>query len=902
MGTITKEKIKQAIGLGTLRPKILNDFFYNIKLKSYDYDYLIQEQLVDLSVFHQNFYDVVHHNDLIMNGVRTGHKDRCAICQIDKDIVHYAKRKVYKHTNFYNTPMTQEEMMLHRDIFKFGVVVFINGVITTKFKVQAREDNTYILFPWADHIKTVQPTDIIDIAFIPECFICTSRKLTGQDKASTRALHDWVFTDIKREYFKECKGFIAYLNPVSGGDSVVKTGVTYDAATSCLLFTDPLPDFNQVEFTLTVIGMETLDQVIDVERDEKYLRIERKKMPIPKNNLLIMIANDNGYGYHLNKEEVTITEYYPNIYEISNPNRRRLKVVVLYVENPQNYLIEYDEEISYFLSKVNLLERYKQNNVPDGLREYHPVEWDYLISDYEQKAGVVTPTGDSWIPLLYKINKINDIYKFWCLFLQTYLKETYGYLDGWTLDTTTIDLNSRLRNDTAPEIPADLEEYRVFNRPQYLFTYRNDSIIETNIPFAWFIDGRFAVPTYAVSLFGYEFVYFDTDLFNPEGSWMEIERYDGSVWSKKIHIGGGKTEVTLDWLQAPILANSLIVTDEQGNYIPYGVGYDFTVIDDVGLDVNEFNLDLKNSIFLLQKNYKITITPKSAAYANKDMFLHCNNRSVVYNRDVRHESPFADINLNDLKLINRTKQSIVDRLRIYNPEGRLYPKNFYLESPTTNIAEPPVFSIMVDTSIGAPFRIEYMGYEEKRVYHQDDIVPKGIINLEGKINKPFSLVYHDVFLNGYKLNKNQIEIIAPFTIAIKNVRTTHFLDIYERVKGDELFIFNEMEDSSYIADRLIKEDPAYWAKVLEELPEIDIDPSINPIDQDVNLWIGFIREFLAKNFVDGDREYTQEELGEYDDLFTDGWRLLLNADERIEQMIARNRWFYMSHDLTLATS
>lgn len=902
MGIITKDKIKKAIGLGTLRPKILNDFFYNIKLKSYDYDYLIQEQLIDLSVFHQNFYNVVHHNDLIMNGVREGHKDRCAICQIDKDIIHYAKRKAYKHTNFYNTPMTQEEMMLHRDIFKFGVVVFINGVINTNFKVQAREDNTYILFPWANYVKNVKTTDIIDIAFIPECFICTSRKLTGQDKASTKAIHDWVFEGVNKEYFKECKGFVVYLNPIAGGDSVVKTGVTYDAATQSLLFSEALPDFDQVGFTMTVIGMETLDQVIDVERDEKYLQIKRKKMPIPKNNLLIMIANDNGYGYHLNKEEVTITEYYPNIYEINNPGRKRLKIVVLYAENPQNYLIEYDEEISYFLRKVDLLDRYKQNNVPDGLREYKPVDWDYLISDYEQKAGVVTPTGDSWVPFLYKINKINDIYKLWCLFFQTYLKETYGYLDGWMLDTTTIDLNARLRNDTAPEIPSDLEEYKVFNRPQYLFTYRNDALIEKNIPFAWFIDGCFAVPTYAVSLFGYEFVYFDTSLFNPEGSIMEIERYDGSVWSQKVHIGEGKTEVVLDWLQAPILANSMFITDEFGEYIANGAAYDFTVIDNVGLDVNEFELDLDNSVFLLQKNYKITITPKSSGYANKDIYLHCNNRSVVYNRDVRHESPFADINLNDLNLINRTKQSIVNRLRIYNPEGRLYPKNCYVEYLTSNVADPPEFSLMVDTSIGAPFKIEYMGYEEKLIYHQDDIPENGYLDLEGKINKPFSLVYHDVFLNGYKINKSQIEIISPFTIAIKNVRTTHYLDIYERVKGDELFVFNEMEDSSYIADRLLDDDPEYLAKVIGDLTPIDVDPSIDPIDWDVNLWIGFIREFLAKKFVNGDKEYTPEELGMYDELFTDGWRLLLNADERIEQEIPRIKWFYMSHDLTIATS
>ena len=57
MAIITKDQIKKAIGLGTLNPKIINDFFYNIKLKSYDYDYLIQEQLIDLTSVRNSFYE-----------------------------------------------------------------------------------------------------------------------------------------------------------------------------------------------------------------------------------------------------------------------------------------------------------------------------------------------------------------------------------------------------------------------------------------------------------------------------------------------------------------------------------------------------------------------------------------------------------------------------------------------------------------------------------------------------------------------------------------------------------------------------------------------------------------------------------------------------------------------------
>jgi hypothetical protein len=230
----------------------------------------------------------------------------------------------------------------------------------------------------------------------------------------------------------------------------------------------------------------------------------------------------------------------------------------------------------------------------------------------------------------------------------------------------------------------------------------------------------------------------------------------------------------------------------------------------------------------------------------------------------------------------------------------MYPRECYIVTPKDNIEVSPEFTLMIDTSEGKPFKIEYMGYDDRLIYQQENIEINGLLNLEGKIDKPFSLVYHDVFLNGYKLNKTQIEVIAPFCIAIKNVRTIHNLRIYERVKGEELFVFDSEEPSQYIADRLLQEDPEYYQAVLDGLADIIIDPNIEDIDEQVNKMIGFVKNFLAVTFINGDVEYPPALLEEYDEIFGDDWRLYLNADHRVEQEIPATHWFYMSHDLNIA--
>lgn len=898
MGFITKAQVKKAISLGTLNPKIIDDFFHDIKFRSYAYDYVIQDQLIDIYTMKANFKtDVFTHTDTIMDGVRDGYRDKVSICQLDKSIVQYAKRKSFRHYSFYNKPLTQDAMMQRRDLFKYGILTFINGVLDLDFKVQPRDDKTFLLFPYTNYDTIVDDTFTISTVLIPESVIAVSRPMTIADLNGRRRIKDQVFENTNTAYFKECRGFMCFfIKNYSNARPLFYTNITYDPEISCFIFNDMPASIDG--YYMVIVGMETFDSAITVSGSATHFSIPKHNMPIPKNNLIIMVQDNNGYSYHINTDEITITECYPNVYKVDNPTRKSFKVIVLYSNKSANELLEYDTEIDYYLNTVDLLDRYKQNNVPDILRDYKPIPWDYLIRDYEDTIGISTPTDDPWYPFLYKLKKISSIYKLWCLFFQTYLRRTYGFLENWILDVSTIDLDERLRDSTLPEFPMSSEYYRPFVKPMYLFKYKNYSSYDTTTPYAWFVDGIFVVPSYVVSYEGFQYVYFDAELIK-EDSLIEIERYDGNEWHRAIKVTD-KYEAKVTWLERPTLMNTIFLTKVDGTYLNSGE-YTVYVQDPANLGDTWFETNLNTSVFILENGMNIRIVANATDYQNANIMIHCNNKATVWDINTTNLPNFEGCNLNKTGQIDRTKQNILSRIRIYNPEGRLYPRRAYIQYDHPNVDTPPNFEIFTDTSKGNPFKVEYMGYDERIIYEQDEIPENGLINLEGKIDHPFSLVYHTVFLNGYKLNEKNIEIISPFTIAIQNVHTVKDLVIYERIHGEELFKFltDGSETSTYIADTLLDEDPDYYQQILDNLSDIVIDPSIHDMDDDINMMLALIKNELAIKFINMDDIHTPEEYDVYQEIFEDSWRILLNADDRVRYGLHPNNWFYMSHDLNI---
>ena len=892
MGFITKTLVKQAISLGTLNPKIIDKFFNDIKFKSYDYDYLIQDQLIDIHIQKANFKtDVMLRSDIILDGVRDGFRDKVGIFQLDKSIVYYGKRKSFKHFSMYNKPLPQTTMMTRRDIFKYGVLTFINGIMNTDFRIQARDDKTFLLFPYNKWDKTILPTDTITSVMIPESIVIPSRLLSDNDKVGNTQIKINVFDEQYTKYFKECNGFMAFFVK-TGYRPLFYSNIFYNADAGTLMF-ESMPA-SLSGYSMVLVGMECYDSTISIRGDEKYFSIPKHNMPIPAKNLLVMVQDGNGYSYHINHDEVTIIERYPNVYEIDNPTRLSFKVVVLYSNKSANELIDYDTEIDYFLSLVNLVDRYREDNVPECLAEYKPIPWDYLIRDYEESIGLPTPS-DPWFPFLYKLNKISSIYKIWCLFFQTYIRRTYGFLENWTLDVSTIDLNARVRESTLPEIPMKYDEYRPFPRPMCLFKYKNFSNYDTTTPYAWFIDGRFVVPYYVASFKGYQYVYFEASDLKPD-SLIEIERFDGNQFNKVFPIGTEPLEVTISWLERPTLANTVFLTDGEGNYL--NEGYRLSVKDKSHLGDYWFTLDLDKSVFILENGMRLKIEPMTPEYQNKSVAIMCNNKSQVWDVDTSKLGNFNVVNLNKDGHIELVKQDILPRVRVFDIEGRMYPRYGYTQSKNSNVKELPYFEILTDASKGKPFHVEYMGYDEKLVYELEDVEASGIINLEGKLDKPFSLTYHTVFLNGYKLNEKNIVQLSPFVIALQNVHTLHYLTIYERDHSKEFFGFLEHEPSSYIADKLLYEDPDYFETIMETLDDIVIDPSIINIDEEISMFLALIKEYLMNHNVNMDDIHDPAEFDRYEEVFN-SWKLLMNADDRVRENIPDTNWFYMNHDLNV---
>ena len=566
----------------------------------------------------------------------------------------------------------------------------------------------------------------------------------------------------------------------------------------------------------------------------------------------------------------------------------------------------------------NILERYKNENLPTFFREYKPIVWDYGTQNLHDTVEPVPPNS-GWYPLLYKLNKISQTYKLWAYFFTHYLKMTYGFMDGWDLDISTITDKLAERKVTDNTHYRDIVffdksdgRYMEFDEPQYVFAYVND--FEVELPYAWFVNGKFIIPTYRFNYHGYEYDYFPVSKI-PNDAWMSVERYDGNIWSREFTIPAksGGLEVTTDWIKKPILANSIFLTNNntEGKYITDKSSFHIFVNDPVRQSIyttyeNESSidpwveLDLDESIYILTNKSKIKIVPNDLSKA-ATVCLNCNNFGRVFNV-IYEEEPdnFDAVNLNSYRQVTRTRQGIVSRLRVYDEDGRMIPKYGYTQFENNTILEDPAFTVMLSSFKDRLLMVEYMGYDEKIVYEASTIPLNGLLDLEGKIDKPFSLTYYDVFLDGYKLTPNNIDIVSPFHIIIKNVNSVNDLIIYERIKGEELFIFDKNDSSQYIADRLFRDDPKTYQDILSSLTNIVVDPDQEHMHDLIDFWGAFLLRWVLRNYIDADLEYDDDALAFFSDIFEEkGNRIFLNADNRITLNIPKVHWLELNHDKTI---
>jgi hypothetical protein len=137
--------------------------------------------------------------------------------------------------------------------------------------------------------------------------------------------------------------------------------------------------------------------------------------------------------------------------------------------------------------------------------------------------------------------------------------------------------------------------------------------------------------------------------------------------------------------------------------------------------------------------------------------------------------------------------------------------------------------------------IETMPYMMSQVCYLESIPDDKVIDLTGLIDKPFDFKWHDIYLNGRKLVKKEVEIISANKIKLLKSKSLKWLEIVENSRDKEYFGYTPLYD---IIDYLFEIDEDFANAVnssitnMEDIEEPVVDATIS------------ILEYLLRYFYD----------------------------------------------------
>lgn len=905
--SVDKDAVYKDIASGNLNPKILNKLFADMQIRSYTYDYQIQKELVN---YHEErFTSNELKKEIGVDTFTEGTSESVLYFPMKHQLIATGKRKAWRDSDVYGKAMTFDEVNANHKLFKFNVLVFFGNELYTNIRIKPNEEFTNIYFRYRDIAKIIQRKNIdITVLCIPQSVVTVVNNI--EEHQYNKGYFSFKLFDKKSLFeLQQTSQFIGFLVNKSNNRYIMADSIEIDSENKLFKFNHPNLPKDITNFKLILVGSNLFYTVADLPADnDQFFSTDLENMPIPKDNISILVKGSDGLWLP-NQGSVKLTEKYPNVYKVDNPEDYELRLVIYYADNPQNSHIVYDTEMDYYLNKINLLDAYQNGYVPALLNDYTPPKWDYNLKNYFNSNQGVNDTNikEPWTSFSYKLNTISSLIKQWCGFYLEYAKRTYGFLTGWYHDISKWSpehLASKERMDSFTDIPRDpsgREEYpqAEFKEPQYVFTYKNSDTYDDPNSFLFYVDGRMVIPTAILVFRGYQYVYLPKKRIKPD-SMIEVERFDGVKFSKRLRVPEEGVLLDLNFLKGELIADSMFIVNSKKEFA--NKNYKVEVIDpDLG---ETYTLDLDTSVYILNPKMTLKITPLFEKYYDSLITLQCNNQLIRYKKwntgdDYARGIP---VNFNPDNQIINVKQNISPRLRIYTEDGRFLSKRAYLVQKRTLASDKPKFSFPIRPGEDRTHLIAYIGYDERLIYRLDTIPNNGFIDIEGKTSRPICLSYHDIYLNGIKLHKNDIKIISPFKFAITTLskhNTLDNLEIYEKAYSDDsMYKFEIDEDSMYLADKLFHEDDNFRKKIIEELDEIDPDGTVEDIQFIRDWYKDLLDRWVFNNELNADTRYDLEFFAPLFDRHY-GYRFLMNADDRVKYKVNDENKFYLWHDGSL---
>ena len=841
------------IGEDDFNIKSVNESLWSIRENMFENLYDVQKSLTN-----------IHRFDFKMS--EFSNKDSSSVrYNIPIQFIHNKSRIAYRHSPFYKRLLTYEDVFENRDLFLNTIMIFIDGQLYTNYSIQPMEDITSIVF----NLYLYYPTHngyVVD-GFLRKDFnrllekdanisiIMLSTHREEDNKLNRYTLLN--YTNVT-EYMGVPMVDFVKSNEIATNDPHISFVTTddsmlykYDIIDTTInnnkLYPDPRK-VNILQNTYTnlknIYPLNHLTKLV-IKPGTKYFEIPLQDMPVPIENLMIF-RNNNGMIYF--DHTTSITMYYPNIYEITCDHNDELIIYCYYADDTTSVGNKYYNELQLYYRFVNnIVERYENNTIPDLIKNYKPITISYDIKDYSFQ------TADH---LIYKFNKLQEVIRKHGYYYYIYLNKLVGYVPRYYIDLKDMkELVTRYRTNNTKEIkdPALQEN---FDEPCYLFIFRKDN---NNDQIILFIDNKHYYPKYDYSTTKYRYIYIPTRLVNTT-SIIDVEKYNDEIYMMDIIAENTGSYIEIDYTKDhQIRADEIFVTYEEDGrakyldtdyyelYHLYNGQYDKITRDKFYKHYNSIFIKIIDEKFL---DLKLTVTTNNCTFAMENV-----------------GSNVFEIN----KLINNNKFNLM-----LFKNGKLIPYDASHITFSEYAIGPHKFRSLVSVSNEDIFTLVYNPNKYVRVHYEAEINQKGLVDLHNSIEKPLSFRWYDFYLNGNKLTKNNIDIIAPYAMIISGVETRLNLEIYHRNFNDSVEYITHEDIDDEILD-LIKDE------IMDNLD--DIDNKEEDMLKDVIIdAVGFLDDYLfTLGLLNPDtQQILNNMLDEYPRLFDHNDNLFFNPDKRLK--------------------
>lgn len=725
---------------------------------------------------------------------------------VPKDLIDSTTRNRYRRSSLYQNEITLKDISDNQDIFIRLPLVFLNGMNTVKFTLKAYESNTEIYFEKTDELMKCDSITVIYLL---------------NDGVINTVSNKYVFNEEGNKlpmklFDSEIDFNTSGLTTITDMESMTGSSFNYatfeDNAVSIDLSSNAssiISNNRRVSVSVIVTRyMHTLENVITTFTDSSgnvsirpFVIVDDGgnafKMPIPVENIIIS-KYDADIGDFRIDDSITITRTYPFVYDIKDSNVKEGDLYqVIYFYFPMDGSYEYTNYLKY--SYLLALRITGYDNIVDlvmALRAGEEEQFSYLLSfnppdiEYDFPDYGINPKNPYHFD--YKIDKMKDLIMDNPMVLCDYVINQSVANMFLEIDASKVDLSQRLRENTYSE--AKLEYNKIeFAEPCYVFAIflGNDLIYDK----VFYIDGIFCDHLYSIKEYGIEYVYFPASKITPT-SVIEVERLDGYHFespillenmsdSKHVHIKVpsrlhvrtcSKDVFFLDELTHEIPRENLrmTVTDGDTSYdvVPYG-----------DAPVSELNVSIAD-----------------AGYLGVWMKLVVDKTNSIYLTDVEKNNIFVTY-VPEIFYIKRDMiRAYVDgRIICDTAVGVIYDEasDHYVLYILKPIKELSTIIVQVSPST----------YKRRCLI---ETIPKdGMVDLATKLNKPFSSVYFDVFVNGRKLLDANIVQITPMKIKLVGLKSLKNLEIYEKDRssneyfGTAIDFSNKYDEIKPIEDRIL---------------------------------------------------------------------------------------------------